>query len=123
MEDQIKSTTKFHTDLRDKLDEYVTLIYEETKNFPKEEVFGLTSQLRRSALSVVLNHIEGFARMRKQVMKNLLEISYGSLKETKYLWYFANKQKYISNKTNYDRVVQLSEDIGKMLWGIIEKVK
>lgn len=40
--------------LRNKMDNYVFLVYRETKNFPKEELYGITSQLRRSAMSVIL---------------------------------------------------------------------
>ncbi|PJB19449.1 four helix bundle protein, partial [Candidatus Falkowbacteria bacterium CG_4_9_14_3_um_filter_36_9] len=56
-----------------------------TRSFPKDELYGITSQLRRAALSVILNYIEGYARKRDKVYKNFLEISYGSLKEAKYL--------------------------------------
>ncbi len=43
------------------MDEYVHFIYKITKTFPKEELYGATSQLRRSSLSVILNYIEGYA--------------------------------------------------------------
>ncbi len=87
--------TKFHRDLKQYMDEFVYFIYQITKGFPKEELYGITSQLRRAALSIILNYIEGFARQRKTVLKNFLEISYGSLKETKYLLYFSYRLKYL----------------------------
>jgi len=71
------------------MDEYAHLAYSVTKNFPRQELFGITSQLRRAALSVVLNYIEGYARSRNKVNKNFLEISYGSLKESEYLLHFS----------------------------------
>ena len=52
----------FSDKLKRKMDEYVHLVYKLTRKFPKEELYGTTSQLRRAALSVILNYIEGFAR-------------------------------------------------------------
>lgn len=103
------------------MDEYVNKIYDYSQDFPKEEMFGLTSQLRRSGLSVILNYIEGFARQRKPVLKNFLEISYGSLKESKYLIYFSYKRKYLKQK-DYNELLDLAEKIGAMLWGIIRQL-
>jgi len=102
------------------MDEYLSKIYEVSRTFPKDEIYGLTSQIRRSALSIILNYIEGYARNRKTVLKTFLEISYGSLKETKYL-YFSFKQKYINQK-NYQELSCLGEEIGAMLWGILRNV-
>lgn len=104
------------------MDEYVNKVYDYTESFPKEEMFGLTSQIKRSSLSVVLNYIEGYARQRNKVFKNFLEISYGSLKESKYLVYFSHNRKYLS-KDEYDELIKLSDEIGAMLWGILSKLK
>ena len=82
---EFKFMTWFHDELKAKMDNYVHLVYKLTKNFPKEELYGVISQLRRAALSVILNYIEGYARKKDKVYKNFLEISYGSLKESKYL--------------------------------------
>lgn len=59
----------FHDRLKQLMDEFVNLVYDCTDKFPKSEIFGLTSQLRRAALSVILNYIEGFARQRKNIFK------------------------------------------------------
>ncbi|MDO8572808.1 MAG: four helix bundle protein [bacterium] len=112
----------FHKELRVLVDRYAHRVYDCTQSFPKEEIFGVTSQLRRSALSVALNYIEGYARQRPAVLKNFLEISYGSLKESKYLIYFSFKRGYI-NKKEYDELLALAEEIGAMLWGILSKLK
>ena len=112
----------YHEKLKKMMDEYVHLVYSLTKNFPKEELYGVTSQLRRSALSVVLNYIEGYARARDKVHRNFLEISYGSLKESKYLLHFSLVERYLS-KSDYDKTIKLAEEIGAMLWGIIRKLK
>lgn len=58
---------KFHDALKRKIDEFVHLVYRLTKEFPKSELYGATSQLRRAALSVALNYIEGYARKRRLV--------------------------------------------------------
>lgn len=114
-------TQQFHDNLKSRMDKLVSKVYIYTKSFPKEELYGLTSQLRRAALSIILNYIEGYARQRKTVMKNFLEISYGSLKETKYLLYFCNKQDYLS-KDHYNELINLCDEIGAMLWGILKKI-
>ena len=118
----MKKENEFHSKLKMLMDKFVSEIYEVTKHFPKEETYGLTSQLRRAALSVILNYIEGYARQRKLVLKNFLEVSYGSLKETKYLIYFSGKQQYL-NKSKERELLELTEKIGAMLWGIIIKLK
>ncbi len=112
----------YHEKLKKEMDEYVHFVYALTRNFPKEELYGVTSQLRRSALSVILNYIEGYARGREKVHKNFLEISYGSLKESKYLLHFSLVEKYISEE-DYKIVINLAENIGAMLWGILRKLK
>lgn len=105
-----------------KADKLAHEIYRITSNFPKEESFGLTSQIRRAALSVVLNIIEGYARNGDKSYKNFLLISYGSLKETKYLLHFALIEKYIA-KDEYKELINLAEEVGKMLWKTINTVK
>ena len=109
----MKSET-FHEKLKNKMDEYAHFVYRLTRSFPKEEVYGVTSQLRRSTLSVILNYIEGYARQRDRVHKNFLDISYGSLKESKYLLHFSLVEGYIKSE-EYKKALELSEDIGAML--------
>jgi len=111
---------QFHDKLKFKMDKFVHLVYKSTKKFPKDELYGVTSQLRRAALSIILNYIEGYARGREKVYKNFLEISYGSLKETKYLLHFSLVEKYVSEK-DYKDMIKLTDEIGAMLWSIIEK--
>lgn len=115
------STETFHEQLRKKMDEYVHGIYRLTKKFPREELYGATSQLRRAALSVILNYIEGYARRRDKVHKNFLEISYGSLQESKYLLDFADKEQYIHGIES-EKMVKLAEEIGAMLWGTLRRL-
>lgn len=97
-------------------------IYHVTKDFPKSERYGVTSQLRRAAVSVMLNYVEGFARMRTKVTKNFYEISYGSLKETLYLIYLSKELGYITSE-EYNGMFELNDRIGGMLYKTIEGLK
>lgn len=112
----------FPEQLRKKMDEYAHLTYRLTKKFPKEELFGTISQIRRSSLSVILNYIEGFARQRKAVKLNFWETAYGSLKESKYLLHFSLTEGYLK-KEEYIKAVKLAEEIGAMLWTSIQSLK
>lgn len=104
------------------MDDYVHEVYRVTKRFPKTELFAVTSQIKRSALSVVLNYIEGYARSRHAVHKNFLEISYGSLKETQYLIGFSFKENYLL-KEEYESLYGLGDKIGAMLWSTLIRLK
>ena len=113
----------FHERLKYLMHLYVKEVYRVTKNFPRDELFGVTSQLRRSAMSIILNYIEGFARRKGDKCKvyiNFLETSYGSLKESKYLVYFSFTENYL-NKIDNDKLNKINDEIGKMLWSIIGK--
>ncbi len=112
----------FHDILKNKADEFAFLVYKITKDFPRDEIYGITSQLRRASLSVVLNYIEGFARVGDKQFKNFLQMSYGSLKESKYLLYFSYREKYMNEK-EYKKLISLSEELGAMLWKTIQGVK
>jgi len=107
----------FHEKLKSKMDRYVMLVYEITKHFPADERYGVTSQLRRAALSVLLNYIEGFARFRTKVNIVFLETSFASLKESEYLTYFADKQGYIvdSLKKEFTEIKNIESEITAML--------
>lgn len=112
----------FFEQLKKKMDKYVHLIYKITKDFPREELYGVTSQLRRAGLSIILNYIEGFARQKKSVKRNFWEISYGSLKESKYLLHFSLTEEYL-NQEEYEKAIKLSEEIGAMLWRTLRSLK
>lgn len=111
-----------HNILLEKADKLAWTIYQLTKPFPKSELFGIISQLRRAALSVPLNIIEGFGRQSLGDHCRFLEIAYSSLKEIKYLLYFSNREKYITQR-EYEEVINLSEEVGKMLWKKIQTIR
>ena len=111
----------YHEKLKSKMDYFVHSVYKVSKSFPKEELFGVTSQIRRSSLSVISNYIEGYARNKNKVHKNFLEISYGSLKESIYLLEFSKEESYLSEK-EYGEIIKITDEIGAMLWAIIRKL-
>ncbi len=111
----------FYTKLRQKMDEYAHFVYHLTRSFPKEELYGITSQLRRSTLSIVLNYIEGYARRRDKTYRHFLDISYGSMQESKYLLEFSF-QEHLLSKQDCDKALGLVNEIGAMLWTHIQKL-
>ena len=116
-----KKGERYHERLLALMNRYAHLIYRLTRKFPKEELYGATSQLRRAALSVVLNYTEGYARRRAAVHKNFLEISYGSLKESAYLTGFSREEEWL-NDTEYIELQNLEKEIGAMVWGILRRM-
>ncbi len=75
-----------HTKLRafEMADEVVVLVYQATARFPKEEIYGLTSQMRRAAVSVPSNIVEGCARDSQADYLRFLHMAFGSLRELHY---------------------------------------
>jgi four helix bundle protein len=106
---------RFHEKLKIKIDFFIHNIYKVTKAFPANELYGITSQLRRSSLSVILNYLEGFARNNNKIDKNFLKISYASLKETQYLIQFSYQERYLSEH-NYQILSKQADEVGAMLW-------
>lgn len=96
-------------------DELAQLVYRLTFSFPKEEIYGITSQLRRAILSVPLNIVEGHARNNKNEFRRFLSIALGSLAEAEYTLMFARKQNYIS-ENNYEKVSLLRQETGHIIW-------
>jgi len=112
----------YHDTLKLKMHYFVKDVYRVTKSFPRDELYGVTSQLRRAALSVILNYIEGFARKKSdecKVYKNFLEISYGSLKESNYLIYFSYTESYIVDE-DYEKLAKSADEIGGMIWSTMK---
>lgn len=115
----------YHEQLKNNIHFYILSIYKLTSSFPREEIYGVVSQLRRATVSVMLNYIEGFARRKGnecKVYKNFLEISYGSLKESEYLVYLSHSLSYIDNEA-YNKSREQADKIGGMLYGILSKLK
>lgn len=103
-------------------DELAFQVYNATRHFPKEEIYGITSQIRRASLSVPTNIVEGYSRKGDRELARFTNISLGSLAETKYLLYFSNRLGYINSK-NYKELKAGYDVLGKLLWRFYEAVK
>jgi len=86
-----------HTKLRafELADAIAVMIYRTTRGFPKDEVYGLTSQMRRAAVSIPSNIVEGCARQSQAEYLRFLEIAFGSLRELHYQFGLARRLGYV----------------------------
>jgi four helix bundle protein len=98
------------------------LIYEQTKKFPKEEVYGLTIQIRRSSISVPSNIAEGCGRQYSKETIQFLHIAKGSLYELETQFYLALDQEYVLNN-DFEKILEKIETCKKLLNGFINYYK
>jgi four helix bundle protein len=94
------------------------LIYETTRAFPKEELFGLTAQLRRAAVSIISNIAEGKGRSTEKDLIRFLVIARGSLFEVEAQIALAERLCYI-NPRQAARVLAQASETGKLINGLI----
>ena len=102
-----------------KAHKWVLKIYRFTENFPKQELFGLTSQLRRSAVSVPANFAEGFKKLGLADKIRFYNISQGSLEESRYYLILAKDLTYGDST----ELIILANEIGKMLNGYVRAIQ
>jgi len=100
----------------------VNLLYGSSKLFPKEELFGLTNQMRRAAISILSNIAEGCGRQTSKDTLHFLHISRGSLYELETQYYLALDQKYIDS-TNFNIAFEQIQSCKKLLNGFINYYK
>jgi four helix bundle protein len=98
------------------------MIYNCTKSFPKEELFGLTSQMRRAAVSMSANIAEGHLRNSKGEFHHFLGIAKGSLAELETFLILSEKLKFITDEIS-DNLMKLSKGISKMLHALQKSIK
>jgi four helix bundle protein len=96
-------------------------IYTITRSFPKEEMYGLTSQLRRAAVSIPSNIAEGFARFHNNEYKQFLFFALGSCAEATTQIIIASRLKYITEK-QADELVDKLNILSKMIMSLIKKL-
>jgi len=103
-------------DVYNKANEFVNDIYLLAKTFPKDEMFGLTNQLRRAAVSIPVNIAEGSARTKRD-FNRFIDIARGSIFECVTILRISLKQKYLNQKKYTDLEDKLT-DLSKMLSGL-----
>ena len=101
--------------------EVVKDIYILTKKFPKEELYGLTSQMRRSAISIPSNIAEGFRRYHNKEYRQFLYIALGSCAELETQIIIANELDYI-NETNKTELIEKIKYICRMTVKLVNKL-
>ena len=94
-----------------KAHQFVLSVYRFTSGFPKEEVYGLTSQLRRAAVSIAANIAEGFKKTGAADKVRFLNISQGSLQECRYYLILANDLGYGST----GKLQEQADEVGRLL--------
>ena len=97
-------------------------IYALTKKFPKDEMYGLSAQLRRAAVSIPSNIAEGHARQHNKEFKQFLHIALGSVAEVDTQLCIARELEYI-NDDMYLGVHEGLIEIQKMTWGLIRSLE
>ncbi|HVV73370.1 MAG TPA: four helix bundle protein, partial [Verrucomicrobiae bacterium] len=102
-------------------DDLTVAIYEKTKDFPREELYGLTSQIRRASLSVPANIAEGASRNSRKDYLHFLYIARGSLSETHYFIHLAHRLRYLTADTAADLQQRVRITFGR-LHGLIRAV-
>ncbi len=110
-----------HTKLRafELADELALIIYQATKDFPREEMYGLTSQMRRAAVSVPSNIVEGCARESQVEYLRFLEIAFGSLRELHYQFSLSKRLGYFKEyeraNNNESKIVETEKVLGALI--------
>lgn len=106
----------------EKAHHFTLAIYQTTAHFPKEEMYGLTSQMRRAASSIPTNIAEGCGRGGNVEFARFLQIALGSASEVEYQILLAHDLNFIS-KTDHDSLSNSVTEVKRMLTGFIQKLK
>lgn len=106
----------------EKAHKFAIEIYRVSKAFPKEELYGLTSQIRRSGFSVPLNIVEGHASNSRKEFLNFLNIANRSLVETEYLLEIVRELNFL-NETGYQRLEEMRSEAAVMLNAFTKAIK
>ncbi len=102
--------------------ELVTEIYRKSQNFPKEEMFGLTSQIRRAAVSIPSNIPEGHNRLSRKEYKYFLGNARGSVAEIGTQIMIAKNLNYLTD-TEQNHLLELVAEVGRIVNGLITSLK
>jgi four helix bundle protein len=99
----------------------VEMIYRVSRQFPREELYGLTSQIRRAAVSIPSNIAEGQARQSTAEFRNFLSIAQGSRAEVETQLMIAQRLGYLSSQ-NATEILNLTEEIKRMIYSLTAKL-
>jgi four helix bundle protein len=113
-----------HRKLRafDLADQLALAIYTATKSFPKEEQFGLTSQLRRAAVSIASNIVEGCARSSEADYIRFLDMAFGSVRELAYQLTLATRLGYMESSIAAELEKQ-ADETARVLAGLLQSLR
>lgn len=100
----------------------VELVYKVTASFPNDERFGLTSQMRRAAVSIPCNIAEGQGRTTTRDFLHFLSISYGSLREVETQIWIAQRLAYLKEESATN-VFQLTAEVGRLINGLSNSLR
>ena len=101
---------------------FATFIYAVTKQFPKDELYGLTSQIRRASVSISSNIAEGAGRNTKKDFLRFIMIAFGSLNEVESQLYVSHHLQYL-NEHDFQEALRLTKDLGNILGGFRNYLK
>lgn len=102
--------------------ELVKVVYDVTDNFPREELFGLSSQMRRAAVSIPSNIAEGQGRDSTKEFIHHLSMAYGSLMEVETQAMIAEMRRYISS-AKLGEVLERSAEVGRLINGLSNSLR
>lgn len=102
--------------------EFVKLVYRLVKLFPSDELYGLTSQLRRAAISVLANIVEGRGKATDKDFLKFLYIANGSLNECQCYFELARELEYI-NQEQFAYMYNKSKEVGYLLYKLIKSIR
>ena len=102
--------------------ELVLAVYKATEQFPRDERFGLTSQIRRAAVSIPANIAEGAARDSQKEFVHFLSNPRGSTSELETEWLIAHKLGYLAKETHDDIRSEL-DSVGRMIFGLAHNIR
>jgi four helix bundle protein len=106
----------------DKAHKLVLFIYNVTQTFPKEERYGLTSQIRRAATSTPTNIAEGCGKSTQKDFAHYLEIAFASMQEVQYLSFLSFELKYLDAMA-FTTLENNIDEVKAMLMRLIQKVR
>lgn len=104
-------------------DALALLVYRETRTFPRDEAYGLTSQIRRAAVSVPSNIVEGCARNTEKDYVHFLDTAYGSAKEVEYQASLARRLGYLKENELEEKAAEVARVLNALINALRKSVK